>query len=429
MAHRSRTVLSALAVSLACVTGSLGGAAPVNASIAHPRVVSDNPANYTPNVEDDAVVGKTSVDALAELGDTIFAGGNFNRVENSARTTSYTRTHLMGFSATTGAMRPFAPELDGKVFALLATGDALYVGGFFKRVNGVYRRGLVKLDPNTGAVDTSFDAGLKGPVQEIRMVNGRLLVGGRFPQKLIALDPATGADTGYINMAITGKVASNSGPTDIYRFAVDPQGTHLVAIGNFTSVAGQARRRAFMLDLGPTSAAISPWYYQPLDNSCRASKLPAQLRDVDFSPDGSWFAFVATGYIPVSGGVGRDICDAAARFETNILNPFRPTWINYSGGDTFHSVAVTGAAMYVQGHFRWLDNPQGTNNAGPGAVSRPGIGAIDPATGRALPWNPGKSRGVGGKDMLATTSGLWVGSDGKRFAGEWRNNIAFVPLP
>jgi hypothetical protein len=91
-------------------------------------------------------------------------------------------------------------------------------------------------------------------------------------------------------------------------------------------------------------------------------------------------------------------------------------------------VLVTGAAVYVQGHQRWLDNPYGRDYAGPGAVSRPGIGAIDPVQGKALPWNPGKTRGVGGKDMLATSAGLWVGSDGAQFAGETRSRIAFCPL-
>jgi hypothetical protein len=89
---------------------------------------------------------------------------------------------------------------------------------------------------------------------------------------------------------------------------------------------------------------------------------------------------------------------------------------------------ATGAAVYVQGHQRWLDNPLGQNFAGPGAVPREGIGAIDPTSGKALAWNPGKTRGVGGKDLLATTSGLWVGSDGAYFDGEFRSRIAFCPL-
>ena len=184
-----------------------------------------------------------------------------------------------------------------------------------------------------------------------------------------------------------------------------------------------------MADLGTGSASLDLWYYQRLTRACRATKIPQQLRDVDFSPDGSYFVFVASGYIPQSGGVGLDVCDAAARFETNVTSPSAPTWINYTGGDSLYSVAATGAAVYVQGHQRWMDNPDGNNSAGPGAVSRPGIAALNSTTGLALSWNPGKSRANGGRDLLATPAGLWVASDGARFAGELRDNIAFCPLP
>ena len=117
---------------------------------------------------------------------------------------------------------------------------------------------------------------------------------------------------------------------------------------------------------------------------------------------------MSTGFVPQTGQIGTALCDATARFETANLAPTRPTWINYTGGDTLHSVAVTDQAVYVQGHQRWLDNPQGRDSAGPGAVSRPGIGAINPTTGLALSWNPTKDRGVGGKDLLVTARGLWV---------------------
>jgi hypothetical protein len=55
--------------------------------------------------------------------------------------------------------------------------------------------------------------------------------------------------------------------------------------------------------------------------------------------------------------IGTSVCDAAARFEIADKAPTAPTWINYTGGDTLHSVEVTRAATYVQGHNRWLDNP------------------------------------------------------------------------
>src|SRR5215204_1047352 len=120
----------------ACLAiGALFGSAAATGSIAHPRVVSDDPANFTPNVIDGGGVSHTSVDAVAQLGDNLYAGGNFRLVERNG--TTFTRTNLVSFSATTGAVsNSFAPTFDGKVFALLATGGSLYVGGYFSNVNG-----------------------------------------------------------------------------------------------------------------------------------------------------------------------------------------------------------------------------------------------------------------------------------------------------
>jgi hypothetical protein len=167
---------------------------------------------------------------------------------------------------------------------------------------------------------------------------------------------------------------------------------------NFTPnvASGHTRYRAFMLTLG-AAASLNDWYL--LQDLCAAASLPDYMRD------------------------------AAARFETNVTGPARPTWINYTGGDSLHSVAATDAAVYVQGHQRWLDNPQGRNAAGPGAVGRQGIGAISPSTGLALSWNPGKDRGVGGKDLYVTSQGLWVGSDTSHIGGETRQRVALMPVP
>jgi hypothetical protein len=400
------------------------------AAISQPAVVNPNPVNFTPNLEDDAVVKNSTVYAIAQSGDTMFVGGSFHKVTNSSRTVTYTRSNFLAFSASTGAVNPMTPSFDGAVWALLANGSSLYVGGSFKNVNGVAHRALVKLNASTGAVDPTFKPVINwGNVTEIRLVGGRLLIGGTFPRRLAALDPTTGADTGYLALGINGSVQSNAGSPRVYRFAVNPAGDRLVAIGNFTTVLGEPRRQAFMLRLG-SNPTLSPWHPHALDLQCRSTDTPVYLRDVDFSPDGSYFVFAASGYLPKSGDGGTAVCDAASRWETvDESSTAGPSWINYTGGDTLHAVAVTGVTVYVQGHQRWLDNPFGADFAGPGAVSRPGIGALDPATGKALDWNPTKTRGVGGKDFLATSTGLWVGSDGNRFKNEFRASLAFCPLP
>jgi hypothetical protein len=139
---------------------------------------------------------------------------------------------------------------------------------------------------------------------------------------------------------------------------------------------------------------------------------------------------VSTGWVPkFESQIGTSVCDAAARFEFGIKKPTVPTWINYTGGDTLHSVDVTPAAVYVQGHNRWLDNPYGVDSPGPGSVQRRGIGAIDSVTGKALSWNPDKPAQQGGRAFLWSGTGLWVGSDSVTVGGEYHRGLAFFPLP
>lgn len=414
----------AFTVAVATVlAAAMGQASSATAGVSQPTIVSENPADNTPNVVGGAV------DKYLQVGNTMYAGGAIGTVKQVAPgAATYARHNLMAFDVNTGAVTSFAPDANGVVWGLASSGNALYIGGSFTTVDGLARRGLVKYDLATNRVDPSFNANLSGTAYDIQIVNGRLLVGGTFKKRLVALDLTTGKDTGYLSLAISGTVASNAGSTRVYRFAVNPAATRLVAIGNFTSVSGVGRRQAFMIDL--STGALSPWYYSGLDQRCAASSIPVYLRDVDFSPDGSYFVFAGTGYVPLSGDIGYSICDAAARFEaSNESSDARPSWINYTGGDTLHSVTVTGATVYVGGHNRYLDNPQGRDSAGPGSVSRPGIGSIDPVSGKATSWNPTRSRGVGAKELYATSTGLWVGSDGERLGGEYHEDIGYLPLP
>ena len=419
-------ILKKATVSTLCTVALVvGSTLPAQASLLHPAVVSENPADTTPHI----VFEQTSFDvrAFAQVGSTIYAGGEFLHVEDPARTTTYARQNFVAFDSETGVISPLDLSFNGRVGAIEPTADgtALFIAGAFSSVNGITRRGILKYDLVNDRIDPTFAPTGMRTVHALELANGALIAAGNFTKQVMALNPTTGADTGAINITVAGTVNPDD-ETRVRHIAVSPDGTRLVATGNFATVNGQNRRRAFMLNLGPT-ATLSTWYAPRFAQNCVAGGSRREwAQGVDFSPDGSYFVIVTTGG---PSGTTTGMCDAAGRFETtNVSSTAQPTWINWTGGDTLYSVAATGPAVYVGGHQRWLDNPLGRDSAGPGAVERPGIGAIDPVTGMALPWNPTKSRNHGTMALYATPAGMWVGSDGENFGREYHAGIGFAPL-
>ena len=106
-------------------------------------------------------------------------------------------------------------------------------------------------------------------VSDIVFANGSSSRRGTSKQ-IMALDPVTGADTGSINISVAGVVWTSS-ETRVEQIAVSPNGTRLVATGDFATVNGQSRKRAFMLNLGSTSATLSAWHAPRFDVNCAAS--------------------------------------------------------------------------------------------------------------------------------------------------------------
>jgi hypothetical protein len=110
-------------------------------------------------------------------------------------------------------------------------------------------------------------------------------------------------------------------------------------------------------------------------------------------------------------------------------------------------VAVTERAVYVGGHFGFQESPTapdpwpGLDNVGYGTgqglagyglgdavVRRDHLGALDPATGKALEWNPESNSFEGNKAMEATGRGLFVGGDGMYQGGRNTGRVAFYDL-
>ncbi|MFI6481472.1 hypothetical protein ACIBH1_26315 [Nonomuraea sp. NPDC050663] len=382
------------------------------APVAHSRVVSTDPADNTPHVLDGIV------NALALVGDTVVVGGSFSEVADASRSRTYPRDNVFAFDLKTGRIKEaFAPGLDGPVHALVAGADGtVYVGGDFSSAK------LRRLRLSDGSAVRGFSPRVSGGmVTALARRGAQLYVGGDFvrPRTALArLDASTGAaDPGFDIVA----GAPRTPRVKVYAMAVSKD--RLVVDGTFTTLDGLPRPQLGVIDT--VAAKVADWHTDAYEPECM-DVFPSYVRGLDLSPDGRYFAVVTTGG-PMGPG---KLCDTTARFETyDKGTDIDPTWVNHTGGDSLYSVAVTGKAVYVGGHQRWLDNPLGRDSAGHGAVEREGIGAIHPKTGKALGWNPGRERGIGVKAFLAHRDGLLVGSDTTRLGQEYHARIGMFPLP
>lgn len=401
------------------------------------QLASDFPRLGTPHVMDGAVLG------ITQIGDTIVAVGSFTRVSPAATyhqtDDDLTRRGIFAFDALTGEIdQSFDVSLDGGSATTIDTdGTSLYVGGDFTSVNsdGEHQR-LVKLAPS-GAVESGFHASAPDDVDAIVVRGTRVYVGGAFNtirsdgqnfsrHGLAAVAAGNGAVLSSVRVPFHGVYTTKFGKTTVKRIDVTANGKRLVAIGNFTKVDGHARSQVVVLDTSGARARVTGWHTARFDahhNKC-SSHIGSFVRDVDFAPNGRWFVVVTTGAF--SGGArSRTLCDTASRWSTH--SGSRPDWIDYTGGDTTLGVEVAKGAVYVGGHMRWENNPYAGDQAGPGAVPRNGIAALDMVTGLPLSWNPGRTRGYGVQAFLATADGLWVGSDTTLIANQRRGRIALMP--
>jgi PKD repeat protein len=422
-----RTKLTAIC--FAALVGLMAAlAAPATAlQIPQSGLVKIRPADFTPHLLDG------EVDALAQVGNMIVVGGTFTQATAATGGPVLTRNYLMAFNKDTGEISTtFVPVLDDQVKALAAgPNGTVYVGGAFSNVNGTGAYKITQLNVSDGSRVTAFKPKITNAiVRDVRYQNGRLFMGGEFttvqglPRGALAeLDPTTGTLLPSLDLPLTG--AHWGGTTQVYHMDVSPDGTKLAIIGNFMQVAGQDRVEAAMIDLSTSPATVSNWQTDRFKPRCY-SVFKFVVRDVEFSPDGSYFAIGTTGGY---GSGSPTLCDSVTRWETSATGTaLNPTWINYTGGDSTYTVTPTSSAIYVGGHQRWWNNPSRADAAGPGAVERTGIGALDPVNGLPLDWNPGRERGQGVFDMLATTEGLFIGSDTDRVNGEYHGRLAFFPL-
>lgn len=391
-------------------------------------IPSSNPIDITPRILDE------QARSIVQVGDRMVVGGNFTQIQNAGSSSMIDQPFVFSFDPATGKIdTDFLPIVNGEVTTVFPhpDGDKVWVAGAFSKVNGDLHSRIVLLDLATGQAVSSFAApAVSAAITDMKLVAGRLYISGDFvtiggqPRTALAtLDPDTGALTNAMNSTIAGTLQEGKGVPSVKAFDVSPNGSRLVAIGNFAQVDGEQRVQLAMWDTSGPTASLKNWATQRLGNTCK-DVFPTYLRGIDIDPSGKFFVLVTTGAYR-SG----QLCDTASRWEIKGSGTSRtPTWVTYTGGDTLTTVEVTGAMAYLGGHMRWLNNPYKGDEAGSGAWPTEGLAVVDTRNGLPFSWNPGRERGLGVFDFLPTESLLWAVSDTNTWAGEFRQRLAAFPF-
>ena len=356
-------------------------------------------------------------------------GETFTSVKNTSGNggQTYSRQRVFALDADTGVVDPgFAPTVDGEVAAVAASPDGnVFIAGNFNTVNGQARRGFAKLNPDTGALVSGFTTVANGRVRTMVVRGTTVYLGGNFGKlgginrdRLGAVNALTGAVSTELNLPVTQSYTAGSG-RNVWRLDVTPNGDRLVIVGNFRVVGNQTRVQVAMINLTTSPDTVAPWNTTAWDAGTCASRFKEYPRDVEFSPDGSYFAIVSTG----AGYWPQTLCDTLTRWPTySTSSNVGPDWIDYTGGDTLFSVGVTGSAVYAGGHQRWM------NAEAVGDQERPEP-SRDQASRRTIPRTVFHSTGIRCETRVAWASSISsrrvrdCGSDRTRAASR-ANSIA-----
>ncbi len=394
-------------------------------------LVDETPRTDLPQVLDGTVW------EMVEWNNMVVVAGEFDQVRDRNGTV-HQQANIFAYDAATGAFRSdFRPAVDGRIRELAPSEDksSLFIGGAFKVVEGQPRERVAKLSPS-GNLVPAFVANATAEVNGLVAANGRLYVGGTFLKvngvsrsKLAAVDPTSGALIGRFDMPLSVGIGAN-GQFSVKELDVTPDLTTLLVVHTATYVQGQERAGVALLDITTDAGAVRPWQtnlYHDFYSRCADGFLA--LRDGDISPDGSYFVVVGKGHD------GPPVCDTAIKWPIAGGAGMQPDWISRHF-DSVYSVAISNDVVYTGGHFRYQEAPWSPNPY-PGdpdfsyelnlqshldqvigdLVQRGQLGALDPATGKSLDWNPGNNAQECVCALEVIDGGLLVGQDSTKVNG------------
>ncbi|MFT3945110.1 MAG: PKD domain-containing protein [Ancrocorticia sp.] len=286
------------------------------------------------------------------VGSTVYAVGNFSKARpagSAVGQNEVNRNHVLAYNIDTGALLPFAPNVNGQVYDVEVSpdGKTLYIVGTFTSVNGQSRLRAAAFDTASGALKT-WRPVLNYNATVVTVTGTTVYMGGMFTTvnnqsrtRLVGVDTRTGTTNTPLNATIPDG--------DIRGIEVSPDGTQVVIGGSFTSVNGSDSPGFGLARLNVATNELLPF---PLNDVVRNAGPNSSIYRLN--SDASGIYAVAYDYMSTSefeGGVHTD-------WEGNIL------WFDACKGDSY-DIWPNDKVVYVASHKHNCDSMGNVPNVSP----------------------------------------------------------------
>ncbi|WP_166408826.1 LamG-like jellyroll fold domain-containing protein [Labedella phragmitis] len=194
------------------------------------------------------------------VGNTVYVAGAFSKARPAGSGVGQnivTRNHMLAYDVTTGKLLPFAPVFNAPVrsLAISPDGKTLYAGGDFTRVNGAARTYAAAFEVASSSLVPSFAPVLNRGVNAVAASASAVYLGGTFTAaqktvryKAAAVAPGTGALLPWDPKLTGGEVKA---------IVIAGGGTRVVLGGRFLTSAG--KDALGLASVAPDTAALQPW--------------------------------------------------------------------------------------------------------------------------------------------------------------------------
>lgn len=325
-----------------------------------------------------------NVFAMTQIGQVLYLGGDFTTVTVGNRTVAASHVAAIDLR-TNNLLNGFSVNANAAVRTMAAApdGSGLFLGGSFSLVNGVNRLHVVEVNPATGALISSFAASttgaIDGDVWSLAVSDDAVYLGGDFTAvdgtteaHVAAVDSTTGALIAGWNVGVDNSPYSTTSPspsTDgrVQALMLSPDGSQLYIGGYFTAISHNGT-------VVNQPAAASVFTTDGTVDTTFAPALHGGQGHIGNDPFEFVTAFPGQLIVAIGG-------------QTNALASYDATtgatqWVDLANGDLQTAVA-NGRSLYVGGHMHsYIQDATGQHQVIDAAKIDPSNGAVDTT------WNP-----------------------------------------